>query len=91
MVEDSCVSSINECRGASLAENNLIKEREGERERERERERVRERERERETFTCNSLPCILPTHLWDNTLLKTSLPKHMTNQSAAIATRVCGA
>ena len=39
MMEDSCVSSVNECRGASLAENNLIKEREGERERERERER----------------------------------------------------
>ena len=38
MMEDSCVSSVNECRGASLAENNLIKEREGERERERERD-----------------------------------------------------
>ena len=37
MMEDSCVSSVNECRGASLAENNLIKERKRERERERER------------------------------------------------------
>ena len=41
MMEDSCVSSVNECCGASLAENNLIKEREGERERERERKRER--------------------------------------------------